>query len=268
MRSWRASTQKTRTPSTRQRDQNQRYCNSYATHALLLHSTAYTERNGVAQLVERGAGTGRRKGSERRLANADQHQRESSRPLQTPNVVATTQGTWKETSEVGCSSRSSVTKKQWWANRFSSVGNPWRLFWRDQLGDPACPYITRWVVDIGPLGSLRLHHWYGNDDQRAMHDHPWGFLTLVLWGGYADVHYAEPPTEHGSYHTVTEWLRAGQIRWRSATHAHTVQTTGAWTLLWTQPKQRYFGFFVRLGSRVKWFKANKFFATFGNPPCE
>lgn len=220
-------------------------------------------------MVERGAGTSRRKGSESRIANGDQHRRGSLRPLQKPMAVATAGGTWNETSKGAGSSPASGTKRGWWSgNRFSAFSNDYRFFTVTRLGGPGCRYITRWVIDLGPLGSLRLHHWYGNDDQRAMHDHPWGFLTLVLWGSYDDVTHCPDcelpwgPTEH------IDHLRAGSIRWRSAEHAHTVRTTGAWTLLWTQPKRRYFGFLVRRGGITKWVKANKWFGSHGHPPCE
>lgn len=50
-----------------------------------------------------------------------------------------------------------------------------------------------------------MHHWLGPDDDRAFHDHPWWFLTLVLRGGYADRH---PGGE--------DRLRAGSVRIRPA----------------------------------------------------
>jgi hypothetical protein len=58
--------------------------------------------------------------------------------------------------------------------------------WREPLGKPECPYCYRWVLPLGPLGSLRLHHWLASDDLRAYHDHPSHFATLVLRGGYWD----------------------------------------------------------------------------------
>lgn len=149
------------------------------------------------------------------------------------------------------------------------------LFWRDKLGNPDCPYITRWVLDLGRLGSLRLHHWYGNDDQRALHNHPWGFLTVVLSGSYVDVH--EPTwlqthgtiTDEGFYKTLLrhDILRAGSIRWRRANHTHTVETTGAWTILWCQPKSQYFSFRTFFHGKMKWVRHVKYFHEFGHPAC-
>jgi hypothetical protein len=130
----------------------------------------------------------------------------------------------------------------------------------DLLGNPSCPYIKRRILDFGRLGSVRLHHWYSDDDDRALHDHPWNFLTVVLWGDYVDVSYDGETW-------VYDYLHRGSIRHRRADWAHTVRTDGALTLVFTGPKIRQFGFWARDGIRRRWFKANKYFLTWGHPPC-
>lgn len=137
-----------------------------------------------------------------------------------------------------------------------SVGRnhpPVQIRFREKLGLPECPYVIRWRIET-PIGSVRVHHWLGPDDDRAFHDHPWWFLTFVLRGGYTDV---SP--------TGGEYLRAGCIRFRPALHQHTVvpDKGGAWTLLITGPKTRSWGFWLK----GKFKKANKWFATYGHHPC-
>lgn len=66
----------------------------------------------------------------------------------------------------------------------SPRSRPW-ITWHQELGDPRCPYLIRWLIDLR-LFSIRLHHWVRSDDKRAMHDHSWWFLTFVLAGGYTD----------------------------------------------------------------------------------
>jgi hypothetical protein len=152
----------------------------------------------------------------------------------------------------------------------------WQLFRKDELGREECPYVRRWILDLGPLGSLRVHHWLGDDEQRALHDHPWGFLTIMLAGSYTDVSWPEWVKGVDWSRNVrildqcrrSDILRPGSIRWRPAKWAHTVQTTGAWTILWTQPKSRSFGFYQEnKATGLKWIKANKFFGRYGKPPC-
>src|ERR1700722_4369121 len=114
--------------------------------------------------------------------------------------------------------------------------------------------MTRWVLDLGLL-SVRLHHWTGSDDDRALHDHPWWFVTLVLAGGYRDV------SEDGE-----DRVGPGSVRFRRATYRHTVQVDpgGCWTLLLTGPERREWGFWV--GGRFR--KRNKYFYEHGHHPCE
>jgi hypothetical protein len=112
--------------------------------------------------------------------------------------------------------------------------------------------VIRWRFEC-PLGSVRVHHWLGSDDQRAWHDHPWWFLTFVVRGGYADC------TPSG-----TEHLRAPAVRFRSALHQHyVVPEPEAWTILLTGPKVRKWGFW-RDG---RFTKANKWFFREGHHPC-
>ena len=123
---------------------------------------------------------------------------------------------------------------------------------REALGLPECPYMQRWVLDLGAF-AIRLHRWTASDDSRAFHDHPWWFLTLVLWGGYVDVSPAG-----------RDRLGLGSIRFRSSSHRHTVeveQTT--WTILITGSPSRRWGFWVD----GKLLKRDKYFAVHGHHPC-
>lgn len=162
--------------------------------------------------------------------------------------------------------------------------------WREELGKPECPYVIRWRLST-PLGSLRVHHWLGSDDDRALHDHPWRFVTLVLKGGYEDLGEhsckTKPQTDGDGFiycpecgcsvtseqpgrftrgqYTVDKLTR-GSIRYRSAFHKHTVQVCpeGAWTLLLTGRRTRDWGFWVD----GRWRKRNRYFWDHGEAPCE
>lgn len=123
----------------------------------------------------------------------------------------------------------------------------------ERLGLPECPYLIRWRLET-PLGSIRVHHWLGPDDDRAFHDHPWWFLTLVVRGGYED-------RNPGG----TDRLRAGSVRFRRALHRHTVVPagSGAWTVMVTGKRTRSWGFWLN----GKFYKANKWFLARGHHPC-
>lgn len=121
------------------------------------------------------------------------------------------------------------------------------------VGLAECPYLRRWVVDFGAF-ALRLHRWEHSDDERAFHDHPWWFLTVVLIGSYVDL---SPAGE--------DRLRAGSVRFRSSAHRHTVKVLrpGTWSLLVTGPAVRRWGFWVK----DRLVKRDKYFATRGHHPC-
>lgn len=147
------------------------------------------------------------------------------------------------------------------------------LTWRQELGDPECPYLIRWAINFGPLGSIRLHHWLRSDDKRHMHDHPQDFVTLVLSGSYTDVSPCpvckDPACEAKTYF---DEMKPGMMVRRKAEHIHYVDVApgGCWTLLYFWPKRRNWGFWVpRKDNGVFRFKkANKYFLEHGHHPCD
>lgn len=152
--------------------------------------------------------------------------------------------------------------------------------WGEQLGRPECPYMERWALVAG-LFSVRVHHFYRSDDERAFHDHPWWFVTLVVRGGYTDVSYCRVCDGYGVY---DQWcgvcagtgehrdhLHVGSVRFRPALHQHTVRVDpgGVWTVLVTGPNVRTWGFWERLpDGRRRFRKANKWFFERGHHPCD
>lgn len=155
----------------------------------------------------------------------------------------------------------------------------------ERLGRPECPYLRRWAVQAG-LFSVRVHHFYRSDDERAFHDHPWWFVTLVLKGGYTDVSEYEtsicsrcvtPDPDcyicHGETLKVEtlDHLGVGSVRYRPALHQHTVRVDpgGVWTVIVTGPNRRTWGFWERLpDGRRRFRKANKWFFLHGHHPCD
>jgi hypothetical protein len=125
--------------------------------------------------------------------------------------------------------------------------------WNKPLGLSECPYLRLWMIDFG-LFAIRLHHWLGSDDKRHFHDHGWWFLTFMLWGSYTDI------SPNGQ-----DTLRTGFIRFRKATHRHTVVVNRpSWTLLITGRPSRRWGFWV--GNKL--MKRDRYFAEYGHHPCD
>jgi len=117
-----------------------------------------------------------------------------------------------------------------------------RSFWREPdfyIGGKENPYLLRWwVIPRNRFFNIYLHKFLRDDDDRALHDHPWVSLSTILRGGYVE-------------HTATEIRRreAGNVVFRRAKHAHRIELLRshgkllpAWTLFITGPRIREWGF--------------------------
>lgn len=136
----------------------------------------------------------------------------------------------------------------------SPLPRKWSIAWKQGLPCEDDIYVRRWVLET-PWFSLRLHHWLHSDDQRALHDHPYAFVTCILRGGYTDVTFAGE-----------QKMTPGMIVYRPATHAHYVRLDRGecWTLLFTSPIIRRWGFWMN----GRWRKANKYFLSYGHHQCD
>lgn len=112
------------------------------------------------------------------------------------------------------------------------------------IGDPDRPYLLRWwLIPRNRWFNVYLHHILRSDDDRALHDHPWWNLSIVLKGGYEEV------TPAGTF-----WRRPGSLVLRRATARHRlilpIRGGGiryCWTLFITGPKVRDWGFWCQQG---------------------
>lgn len=110
------------------------------------------------------------------------------------------------------------------------------------------PYMLRWwVIPRNPLFNIYLHRFLRDDEDRALHDHPWVSCSIVLEGGY---------WEHLSA-SVRCWRAPGSIHPRRAKAAHRIslerdyhgagsraeeRRRPATTLFLTGPRIRRWGF--------------------------
>jgi hypothetical protein len=105
------------------------------------------------------------------------------------------------------------------------------------IGPPDCPILHRWTLASVLGRKLLLHHFQPNADDRAEHDHPSPFWTLVLRGYYDDI-------AHVANGSVRERMAAGMLRRRAAEHRHVTKVgpDGCWTLVFMGKKTRPWGF--------------------------
>lgn len=106
-----------------------------------------------------------------------------------------------------------------------------------RIGTADSPYLDRWwLVPRNRWFNVYLHRLWRDDDDRALHDHPWDNATLVLAGGYREVVTGRAPRDR----------LAGDLVFRSATAQHRLLLTAdpgaTWTLFVTGPRRRAWGF--------------------------
>lgn len=109
-----------------------------------------------------------------------------------------------------------------------------RLRWRPADEIIGQQYMRRWHLRRKPGHfNLYLHRYEGSDDDRALHDHPWRSIGVVLWGNLHEI------TANGE-----KRLWPLMPKYRSATYAHriTLKSRFAYTLFFTYPKEREWGF--------------------------
>jgi hypothetical protein len=109
------------------------------------------------------------------------------------------------------------------------------------VGDPAAPYLRRWwIIPRNRWFNVYLHHFLRSDDDRALHDHPWWNVSILLRGEYL---------EHMPGGVVKR-RRPGVPVLRSAEAAHRVELIGGypvWSLFITGPRIREWGFHCSKG---------------------
>jgi hypothetical protein len=100
-------------------------------------------------------------------------------------------------------------------------------------------YLLRWwIIPRNRWFNIYLHQIRHSDDDRALHDHPWWNVSIILSGQYDEI------TPRGKFSR-----RTGSIIFRRATASHRLIVpvvnggiTYVWTLFITGPVIRQWGF--------------------------
>lgn len=110
------------------------------------------------------------------------------------------------------------------------------------IGGKADPYMIRWaIVPRNDECNLYLHHFIRDDEDRALHDHPWASTSVCLHGRLREI---------DAEHPEGRIILPGDIRHRAADYAHrlVVEEPG-WTLFVTGKRVRDWGFHCPEGWR-------------------
>lgn len=112
------------------------------------------------------------------------------------------------------------------------------------------PYMIRRTLFTCPWFSIKLHKILISDYD-CLHDHPWAFLSLILWGGYVEhreVHKAGKNAVHAVPIVITRIYHPGTLLYRAAQSKHKLEIhQPCWTLVVTFKKTREWGFWTPNG---------------------
>lgn len=110
--------------------------------------------------------------------------------------------------------------------------------------------LTRYHLFDNRFFGVYLHRLNQSDEERAMHDHPWSFISIILTRGYTEltpgVVFDNPLTgltdEIGASEDKTFYPQFSLLR-RKAEHIHRLEMEGpTWSLVFRGPERRTWGF--------------------------
>lgn len=113
------------------------------------------------------------------------------------------------------------------------------------IGSDSKPYMFRWyVLPRNRWLNIYLHKFLADDDDRALHDHPWPSMSIMLKGAALEM-----------LPGCSRLIVAGDVVFRTAEHKHrlVVIDPPTWTLFITGSKVRDWGFWCPQGF-VPWQK--------------
>jgi hypothetical protein len=145
----------------------------------------------------------------------------------------------------------------------------WFLNWLDKIGRKRIiydrqdhePYLERYYVFLKDRKLFPFNiflHKFLKGDPGDVHDHPWGYATFILKGGY----YEWVPEFNSKGEKIGEirhWRGPGHFRICSAKSYHRIELAPgvtAWTLFMPGIQKRDWGFLVN----NKWIQHNEYFS--------
>lgn len=146
------------------------------------------------------------------------------------------------------------------------------------------PYLLRWwLIPRNRFANAYLHLILREDDDRAIHDHPWENVSIPLTPGLREVvgvtgahkRRIKVAMDGDTCERVLRFpvrareLRPGKVypRWGQSAHRLIIDprltrphTNSVWTLFLTGPRRRVWGFHCTNGTDEKWVPHYKFTA--------
>jgi hypothetical protein len=112
-------------------------------------------------------------------------------------------------------------------------------------------YLVRLRIVQTPWFGIYLHDIHKDDGDRAPHNHPWSFVSIVLRGDYTERLYPDPLGRPEHYVLQRHGARSVHGMGRKSAHRIVDAAPRLKTLILTGRRQASWGFFVN-GEHVDW----------------
>lgn len=112
-------------------------------------------------------------------------------------------------------------------------------------------YLVRLRIIQTPWFAVYLHDIHKDDGDRAPHNHPWPFLSLVVRGYYVERVYPDPIGRPEHYILKTHTAHFVHRMGTGAAHRIVDASPGLRTLIVTGPRRASWGFFEH-GEYTDW----------------
>jgi len=130
------------------------------------------------------------------------------------------------------------------------------------------PYLIRYYLLFKnreeSYFNIFLHQFIQGDSDEDLHDHPWGYMTFIICGGYHETvfEYDQNGTFTGEEDTI--WRGAGYCTYRKSTSSHRItldeeRSDKCWTLFIPLKRHRTWGFWKKTDKDYKWIESEQYF---------
>jgi len=120
------------------------------------------------------------------------------------------------------------------------------------IGPKENPYMLRWwIIPRNSIFNVFLHVIKHDDDDRALHDHPWWSVSFCLLGGLTEFYEKDGKI-------ISRAIESGNVVFRNGKNPHRLELRSVFakTLFITGPRFREWGFHCPQGWRP-WYEFTK-----------
>jgi len=119
-----------------------------------------------------------------------------------------------------------------------------KILEKNIIGDKEDPLLIRWILLRTPAFGIFIHKFCRSDHDRALHDHPWPFVTL-LFTGYDEEHDQTPDGAKRIEHHISGSLLERPALWRH--RVILLDGKPSWSLVFVGKRVRPWGFHTPTG---------------------